>query len=254
MNSSDRYSDEYLNAFIDGELAEAESICVLKAINESHELRDRVARMRMLNDMVRHAYGRPPKARVGRAQMREPRRPAFTSSLAAGLALMAGFAIGWLANVHFDDASPADIRPMTLSAHADESVSPGATGDGISARRIVLHLSSADAFRTKAALDEAEALLRAYQNSPRGVQVEFIADMEGVKVLGADVSPYAQRVHAMAREHDNLTFVGCQYSVSMMNGRKGGPSIKLLPEVVVVPIAEEHIPARVNQGWAYIRI
>ena len=58
--SSDQFSEERLNAFIDGELDSLEKTDVFEALHNDDSLRQQACELRQLSELFRHAYGELP--------------------------------------------------------------------------------------------------------------------------------------------------------------------------------------------------
>ncbi|HUT40951.1 MAG TPA: hypothetical protein VM011_06365, partial [Gammaproteobacteria bacterium] len=102
------------------------------------------------------------------------------------------------------------------------------------------------------ALDDAEQLLASYKEHPELVQLEVVANAEGLKLLRADTSPYPERIRRMALQFNNISFLACNRAIEKL--RMNGIEVNLLPEARVIPGALEEIVDRLQQGWVYIRV
>ena len=118
---------------------------------------------------------------------------------------------------------------------------------------MLLHLSSAEPDKLDRALDTAEQLLATYRSQDKPIEVELVANAGGLELLRADISPYAERVRALQRQYDNLTFMACQTAMDRLR-REKHVSPDLLPEALVTPNALEEILNRLQQGWVYISV
>ena len=80
------YTDETLNAFVDGELDLDEAVEILRASDDNDEMRTRLCELRYLKDMVAHAYSEVPRAYAdaGSASPR-PAKPLVRSVTAAAM-------------------------------------------------------------------------------------------------------------------------------------------------------------------------
>ena len=86
MNTSKKFSDEHLNALVDGQLGAQESDEILAAMAGDAELSQRICALRSTKELVRHAYGNLPVAR----RARKLQLPLWGGALAASLVLMIG--------------------------------------------------------------------------------------------------------------------------------------------------------------------
>jgi intracellular sulfur oxidation DsrE/DsrF family protein len=106
-NRPQEFSDEYLSAFVDNQLAPEEKDRVYLRVSRDETLSRRVCELRKLQDVVRLSYQTLPAA---------PARPHPTGdrhrvglSLAAGIALAVGVALGWA--LHEPAARPVTVQP-----------------------------------------------------------------------------------------------------------------------------------------------
>jgi uncharacterized protein len=231
-----KVSDELLNAFVDGELDAAEKARLLNcmASDASAQLRERVCQLWQLKELVRSAYPQQKESVPPSKRNVSPLRR-YRQALAAGLVLAMGAAMGWFSHEGLE--SPADLNLMAMQ---------------MAEGKVVLHLSSADPERFNAALNEAEALSRGRDRLGHPVRVELVADEGGLTLLRADVSPYAERIRTLGKNHGNLAFLACNNTLEKL--RKSGTTVELLPNVEVAPSAKELITARVQHGWTYIKV
>jgi len=113
-------------------------------------------------------------------------------------------------------------------------------------------VSSSDPVRFGAALDGVERLLRTSRAEGRVVQVEIVANTEGLNLLRADRSPYAARLRHLAHRYDNVRILACSRTIEKF--RLMGVDVRLLPEAEVIPGALEQIVTRLQEGWVYIKV
>lgn len=243
MNIDDP-SDERLNAWIDGELGADEAAPLLARMRVDATLRERVAELRLLKSLVRHAYADtlpPDRAR--------PPRPAPTRlrHATAGLVLLvAGVAIGWLARPVGDDGATLNAA----AAGGDRAAGATATHAGVT--HIVLHVGASGAAAGLAALDRAEGIFEAARAAGRPVALEIVANGGGLDLLRRDASAHAARVDALRRAYPKLSMVACGQTVQRLH--EAGVEVQLLPGTVTATSALDQIVLRMQQGWSYVRI
>lgn len=248
MSADRTISDEHLNAFVDGQLDSDEKSRILGAINDDAELNHRACELRRLRELVQHAYDAPPPPpqRLSHAI----RTPLWRQAIAAALLLMLGGAIGWVGH--------AQQQPLNLKAMYLDEEKAFQTANLIQApvrgeRKILLHISSDEPAKLERALDMAEQLLSTYQRLQQPVELELVANAGGLDLLRADVSPFADRVQALQRQYDNLTFLACQTALDRLRQERH-ITPDLLPEALVTPNALDEILNRLQQGWMYISV
>jgi intracellular sulfur oxidation DsrE/DsrF family protein len=232
--SDDRdVSDELLNAFADDELDADDKAQLLDRMVADPALKGRVCQHWQLKEMVRDAFPLPPALPVRRRLMGGR---VAGMALAASVLLVLGASAGWLVR---GDAQP----PLSGSGLSAAQVGPG---------RIILHLGSSDPDRIKAALDQADHLARGRDLSGHPVQVELLMNGDGLDLVRADVSAYADRIASLHAAHHNLKFIACNNTIEML--RLQGVNVDLLPDVALAPSALAEVMTRLRQGWTYIQV
>lgn len=230
MNERRReFSDERLNAFVDGELDAQERDELLAAATADAELGHRLCELRATKDLIRHAYNPAP------GSVRRARRGigGWGSALAATVALVVGLVAGWQGHRAASDSEPlrAGLGPTSHPA------------------RILIHLDSAAEDRMEETLDIAETYLAKVGSQAK---VEIVVNNSGLNLLREETSPYIERIAAMSSRHELLSFVACGYAISRY--RNSGRSVTLLPGAHVAKTGVEHIVDRVQEGWTYVKI
>ena len=162
MTDQTTFSDEMLNAYIDGELDDTETRRLLEQLQHDDTLSERLAHLREVSDMLKMSYAgvKPP----GKCEFKVTQWTK-TQSLAAGLLLFIGVAIGWSLN------QPAPAQNL-LADYAQKQPADGVW-------RIVIHANTADDYMQYAMLEETEAILKAFKENGNKVEVEI----EGIGVL-----------------------------------------------------------------------
>ena len=213
-------SDELINAFIDGELAAPERERVLQAIDADAVLRERVCALRAVKQQLAHAYD------VAAPSTRPVRSPARRAVAVAGLVAL-GAAGGWL------------LRAALWPGHA------GRAADGT-----IVHISSADDARVRAALDTAESLLVQARASRTPIAVEVVANGSGLDALRVGTARHSERIAALKAHYPNLAFVACGQTIERL--RERGIEPVLLPGTATASSALDEIVLRMKAGWRYI--
>ncbi|MEK7206268.1 MAG: hypothetical protein AAB134_00085 [Pseudomonadota bacterium] len=243
MNQDEKFSDEYLNAFVDDQLTPEEREQVYARLSQDEALKQQVCRLRQVSDLVNLAYKQLPQPAPG---LRTAKAGKWLSlGLAAGLALAVSAVAGWLL---FPFSASNTGSPVTQAASPSASVA--SAGD---VEKVLIHISDGQPLHLKNALDEVESLMRFYRKSNQHARVEVITNGDGLTLLLADRSPYPQRIHQMQSEYKDLTFVACQNTIDRFQ-RDLGFSVKLLPGVAITDSGVAQIMRRQHQGWAYLRV
>lgn len=234
MSAHEEFSDSLLHSFVDGQLAGDTRERLLAALEEDMGLRERVCALHRTKEWVNLAF----------EGVQAPRHPLPLASggtrlirmfgLAASVLLLTvGFLLGWLSSTSQESISSVVLRDIQAGTH-----------------KVVLHIDRSDPSRFTEVLDSAEEMLRTYQD--QGVEIDVLANAGGIDLLRADVSPYAERVARMMREHENLQFIACTNTLQRL--REKGITPVLIDRTQQDSTAVEHIINRLQLGWAYIRV
>jgi len=241
-------SDELeLNAFIDGELSADQQAELLEAMHEDPELARQVCELGQLKAQLRLAYAYPPKPQ----QRVAAKVRASWRAIAASVSLLAvGVVSGWLLHANTPEARAQGERFVVLDP--DGRGQAPATADE-EETRIVFHLTNPDQTVAGELLDEVEGMLRAYEADGRRLRVEVVSHSEGLDLLRERLSQHKQRIHQLAGEYENLTFVACRNTMDRLRVEHG-IEVKLVPDAEVIDSGVNHVVKRQKEGWSYIRV
>lgn len=237
MSQEKKFSDEFLNAFVDDELTPEEKAQAYARLAGDETINHQVCELRKIRDLVALAYRDTPRQERGVAAIAAGRK--CSTAVAAGLALVIGGFGGWLLH-------PSTHMPLNVTA----PLSPGAARD---AAKVLFHVSDGDTEHLKSVLDEVENLMQFYRQTQQTVRVEVITNGSGLSLLLAGISPYADRIQRMQKEYDNLAFVACQNTIERFE-QELGMSAQLLSGVTVIDSGVAQIMRRQQQGWAYLQV
>lgn len=256
MSSDDKLiSDEHLNAFIDNQLDADEKSRILGAIKTDNELSHRACEIKRLRDLMQHAYELPSEKTSTSRPSRAMR--GWLQATAAGALLVIGGVIGWVSHSQrYPAASDLDVQAMYLDeekAFQTTRVDQAPTTQG--ARKILLHVSSADPQKLEQALDTTERLLQTYRARHMPVELELVANAGGLDLLRADISPFADRIEHLQHKYEELTLFACQTAIDRMLKREHmDHAPPLLPQALITPNALDQILTRLQEGWVYISV
>jgi intracellular sulfur oxidation DsrE/DsrF family protein len=232
-------TEDYLNAFVDDELAPSERDQALAQQAEDETFKRAVCEQRMLKDLVRAAYAEPrPRAQ----RLAGDHRP-WKQALAAALLLTLGLGAGWWAR----GMTAAPAVPDRLAGLPD-GFHPVSLATRIDQDKIILHLDSGDPARLTGGLEIAERLLR---HRDARARVEIIVNSYGLDLLRKE-SSHRTTIETLARDHGNLTFVACGQTIARL--KRDGVNVELLPEAAIASSAISEITDRMAQGWVYVKL
>ena len=241
------FSDEFLNAFVDDQLSPEDKARAYPLIHQNEDLNRRVCELRKMRDLVQLAYKEPPRAT---APMHPPVRGRLGRNVAAGMLLLLGVALGW--GLH---ATRLGHRVQQPVAHAPTTTAPNVAQIPTDAKqvKIVLHLNRGQIESMREVLDEAENVIKFYRTAGQPALVQVITNGEGLSLLRADKSPFADRIRQMQQNYSNLVFAACQNTIDRLK-REQGIQAQLVPEAIVIDSGVAQIILLQQQGWAYIQV
>ena len=247
------FSDEFLNAFVDDQLSPEDKARAYPLIHQNEDLNRRVCELRKMRDLVQLAYKEPPQAI---APTRPPAHRDLGRNVAAGMLLLLGVALGW--GLHATRVGHEAQQPVahTLTPAAPVSaVAPTVAQAPTDAKqvKIVLHLNRGQIESMREVLDEAENVIKFYRDAGQPALVEVITNGEGLSLLRADKSPFADRIRQMQQSYSNLVFAACQNTIDRLK-REQGIQAQLVPEAIVIDSGVAQIILLQQQGWAYIQV
>ncbi len=118
--------------------------------------------------------------------------------------------------------------------------------------KIVFHVGENDPQRMTTALNNANNARSYFQSLGDEVEIEIVANGPGVTMFLQDLSPVAERIHAIAHEHQDIRFSACQNTLRNMNKDRPTP-LALLPEARVVPAGIGRLVELQEDGYRYIK-
>lgn len=119
--------------------------------------------------------------------------------------------------------------------------------------RVVIQVTQNDPAVMNMALNNAENLVKFYQDKGEQIQIEFVAYGAGLHMFREDTSSVKERLAAMARGmKKNVTFSGCGNTLTNQS-KQENKAISLVPEARVVPAGIARVVELEEQGWAYVR-
>ena len=240
MNNEQDIQDLQLHAFIDDELDEQERAILLAELERSNDTDKRLSDYRKIKDLVRHSYSSVPSPR--RRAVSVPLTNRKQNTFMSGFFLVLGSVIGGV------------LSYAVLSggnSHEPSLQTTNTTLNAVSEKKnhYLLHLASGDTATMNLALDRAENLMM-NSSELNPMTVEVITNSSGINLLRSDLSPYKERIAALAER--NVQFIACARSIE--NLIKSKQSVQLLPEADYRYTAVERIVSGVQDGASYEQI
>jgi uncharacterized protein len=292
MSHEKRFSDEFLNAFVDNQIAAEEKSQAFIEIGQDEALNHRVCELRKLHDLVQLAYREPPAPPVRTVPGPASRKERLRFGVAASVLLTLGAVLGSLIHLPGPTATPTVTAAPADSTHRvatsprqatlprapentaptpERSPTPPETGllhasttpvapvvvqkkiPDSSQAKVLIHLARDDVAQLGQALDDIEGLLKHYRETRQNARVEVVVNGDGLALVRTDTSAFAGRIQRLQREYSNLTFAACQNTIDRLSEALG-TGIQLLPGVITIDSGMAEIMRRQNQGWTYLQV
>jgi len=243
MKTEHEFSDEFLNAYIDGELSDQEKSVVIDEIRHNHQLGERICKLRKTRDMIQLAYENIPMPPHFDRRKEKRSGNRLIPAVAASVLLIIGGLTGWF--ISNNTGTPNGLLSFVQGINTQKT----AQADELN---LLLQITTMDSAKLKTMLDETEYLL-SQNGEGENVHVAILANGPGLDLLRADKSPYAERIRYIQQKYRNVSFLACRKTIE--NARIAAKrEIELLPDTSTVPSALEEVVHRLKDGWAYIKI
>ena len=195
-----KYSDEHLNAFIDNQLDATEQAEILDAVRHDSELSQRVCKLQKLHNLVQLSYESVeiPERHTGTNNKTQSNK--FKWFAAASLFITIGSIAGWISHQALNPNSITEIAQFTNNTAAIKNADKW---------KLMLHVSTADPHKLNIVLNEAEALLEEYAKSSRKLNLEILANSEGLALVTNQGKDYNTQLQNLQTKYDNLAVIVC---------------------------------------------
>jgi uncharacterized protein len=242
MDKVNQFSEEQLNAFVDGELDSDEKSRVFNESQRSAELEQRLCQQSKLKELVKHAYLDVP-APMHRQDLRGEQGGFWRNAMAASVLLLLGVTVGFYAQEY--TGQHYVVRGSESGLVSVESVSHPVVGG----QKYILHVTSGQSEDMFLALETAQYLLDSA--APGQVnQVEVVANESGLNLLRSDVTPFATEIQFL--QENNVVFYACSRTIERL--KEKGVEVDLLPDANHSFTALDRIVLRMKDDWEYIKI
>lgn len=225
MSKDNGFSDEHLNAFVDGQLDGAEASRVFEALNRDPELSLKVGELRKLKELAQYAYRNSTPAKVRRtARLTQSRL--VSTALAASL-LVIGAAGGWF------------WHNVLLTGNN--------SGFGINAAKkpgTVIQISENDPKKWDIALINANNIRKEY--AAENMDIEIVVFGPGLEMFKR-ASSLHQRVEEAAKSGVKLIACGNTMKATDTSREELNPSVEVVKAGVVEIVQKQ------QQGYSYVK-
>lgn len=247
MNGQNTYSDEYISAYIDGELDSEERAHLLFDEQTDEELAQRINETRMLKEKIQLTY-----SEIGNRKnvKKSFSCTAFVSKHRALAASLLIFSVAMAMLTYNMGGNDSLIMAKQLIKNT-QPISANSINDVIGAHnRVVINVSKYDPQNFSNTINSIETLLQGKDNSL--FKVEIVANGQGLKSLDEETSIHAQQIRQLANRFDNLEVVACAKSLAKLAAE--GDPIRLMKSIMITSSAAEQVAKRTSAGWLYLKI
>jgi intracellular sulfur oxidation DsrE/DsrF family protein len=249
MNSQTPYSDEHINAYIDGELDNEE--CARLLYDEQHdtELAQRIGDARSLKEKVQLAYAG--------ISNQAPEKKSFSCtafvnkqrSIVAGIIAIIVTAAILLPTFLSNNENLASAKQLIKNSVA---ISPDRIASTIADnRQVVINLSQYQPETFDDTIDHIEVILQQHRDDLT-FKVEMIAHRDGLKALDTKTSEHVERISQLAIRYNNFDVVACAKSLADLSD--AGNPVQLMSDILLTPSAAEQVAKRTGDGWLYLKL
>ena len=244
MSDKSIYSDEIVNAFVDGELSAQERAELLSAASASKELSQRICQAQRLKELVLTAY--PQETTTVATD-----RSAHSKVTAGWFGYAAAAMVGALSILLFMQPFNKEITAERWSS-IDPILEQQRTVSG-STNRVVFHVSSDDVAMADDMFNQLELVLQEYAHRQQPLRVEVVANNQGLRLFQQGRSPFEKRIADLDERYQNIIFAACGNTIERIQ-KETGEAIEVLPQAVIVRSGVSFVARRQKQGWAYIKV
>jgi len=233
-----KFSDEMINAYADGELQGNEKAEFENALLNDMELQQALDDVMNLKEQLRQAYNH-----IDVPSHVQHKSINYRIAVYAGFLLLA-FSSGWFGGDMMHQSRESAAQTQLLAQQAEQ-----VSEDQV---RYILHVGTHDNEKFKYVLDKAEMIMARYQNDMQLIELEIIANADGLDLFREGASPYADRIKQLGKQYPNIRFIACSNALERL--REKGIEANLINSVHTGPTALDQVVKRMNEGWTYIKI
>jgi len=247
MNERNTYSDEYVSAYVDGELDSEERARLLFDEQTDEELAQRINEARMLKEKIQLTYSEVSSRKYEKKSFSCTAFVSRHRTLAASLLLLSTMAAIFAYTMNSND----DLILAKQLIKNTQPIPAATISDVIGDReRVVINISQYHPQDFGEAINNIEALLQSKDS--KYFKVEIVASKQGLRALDTETSIHAARIGQLADSFDNLEVVACAKSLAKLASE--GDPIQLMKSILITPSAAEQVAKRTSAGWLYLKI
>jgi len=248
MNEEHNYSDEYINAYIDGELDYDERKQLLFDEQSNAELAGRINDARILKEKVQLTYAGIKKPRYEKKPFRCAAFFNRHRALAASFLLLSSLVAMLVLNSGNDEhiliaRQLIKNTPPTLTVNLNTAIG--------NERHIVLNIASYDAKSFSETVNVIDMVLSRRSNDG-SFSMEIVANKQGLKALDVKSSAHAIQLKQLADRYHSLKIVACAKSLADL--ATAGDPVKLMESIIITPSAAQQVAKRTAAGWLYLKL
>jgi len=150
----------------------------------------------------------------------------------------------------------AGLAIMAASPAVNQSPTKAPTTASHSAlqktHRVIIQVTQNDPAVMNMALNNAENLVKYYEDKGDKIEVEFVAYGAGLNMVRSDTSPVKERLAAISSNMKNVTFTGCGNTLANQS-KLESKEITLVPQARLVSAGIARIVELEEEGWTYVR-
>ncbi len=240
---SHKFSDEFINSYLDNELDFNEREELLEALRQDSELSARVCRLKNVKDMVQLAYQTDNYS----VTAKKDKNNKYIAPAVAASILIIGITVGWFTNNNMSH------QPSLLELAKTAQLQHQPALQKQKNWRLMLHVSSYAPKRYGYLLNETEQLLKMSAQNNENVQIEMLTNGPGLSLMKEQDEPFTRKLKELADKYHNFRLLACEKSLKRLKVEKG-INLKLVPEATTVNSALHHVIQRQKEGWSYINI
>lgn len=242
MNSDTLYSDEMLNAYIDGELKKSAALNLSEALLTDLTLRARVEELRVIRDLVRLSYNRQTCKEIRYFGI------LFKNTRALSLAVSVLIIVGILSSVTTSYVSKS--KTIYDIATAVDNIKSNKN----KARNVMVHVTSADKYRWKIILNEIEKSLIMAESKGETFKLRLVTNAKGMGLVKhSKKNPFSKRLQKLIAEHPNFAVKVCKQTLERIESRSKR-KFKVIPGAQIIPSALGEVIEKRKKGWIYIKL